>query len=365
MVKKNIMDFTRNNNEISDIVNGFKDGKYIIDESYQRRKVWTEKDKIRLIETILLGLVIPEVFFWISDRNPETGLSTTHIVDGQQRINSIVEFCNDEFKLDDRYLDTEKIKENYGNKLFSDFKEEEREMLWGYRIGVVNIPKYLNKEEIREIFRRLNFTSYTLNQQELRNSADSEFKMTSIMLANNDFWSKDKGIDIFTANDIRRMKDVEFCSTLLILCDIGISSTTQQQINKFYDDYQDEYQNADKNIKTLERIMEKILDLYNDVSKDYNSEESNKIKNFINTKVHLYTLFSIYRNLIEKEINITKELNKKICNFMILYYSDEYRGKNEMLEKYREASQEAVNGVKNRLIRYNELNKYISEEIKK
>lgn len=41
----------------------FSSGSLIVDESYQRRSVWGEKDKIRLIETILLKLVIPEVFF--------------------------------------------------------------------------------------------------------------------------------------------------------------------------------------------------------------------------------------------------------------------------------------------------------------
>jgi uncharacterized protein with ParB-like and HNH nuclease domain len=38
----------------------------VVDDSYQRRSVWGEKDKIRLIETILLNLVIPELFFLAS-----------------------------------------------------------------------------------------------------------------------------------------------------------------------------------------------------------------------------------------------------------------------------------------------------------
>ena len=33
------------------------------DETYQRRSVWSEKDKIRLVETILLNLIIPVLFF--------------------------------------------------------------------------------------------------------------------------------------------------------------------------------------------------------------------------------------------------------------------------------------------------------------
>lgn len=55
--------FSDNHKSIKEINTMFSSGSLIVDESYQRRSVWGEKDKIRLIETILLKLVIPEVFF--------------------------------------------------------------------------------------------------------------------------------------------------------------------------------------------------------------------------------------------------------------------------------------------------------------
>ena len=84
--------FSDNRKTVNEIFTMFDEGKLIVDDTYQRRSVWSEKDKVRLIETILLQLVIPELFFWKADTDPETGISTTHIVDGQQRIKAIYSF---------------------------------------------------------------------------------------------------------------------------------------------------------------------------------------------------------------------------------------------------------------------------------
>lgn len=51
--------------KITQIYNGFKDEELVVDKTYQRKKVWGDKDNIRLIETILLDLVIPEIFMWV------------------------------------------------------------------------------------------------------------------------------------------------------------------------------------------------------------------------------------------------------------------------------------------------------------
>ena len=113
--------FSRNSIKINDICSKFNDEEWIVDKSYQRRKVWGIKDNIRLIETILLELVIPEIFIWDCDTDPTTGKTITHIVDGQQRINAIVEFIQNKFKLQSKYLLSTNIKELYGDLTFSKF----------------------------------------------------------------------------------------------------------------------------------------------------------------------------------------------------------------------------------------------------
>ena len=87
-----MFNFTDNRKTIKEISSMFADGSLIVDQTYQRRSVWSEKDKIRLIETVLLNLIIPVLFFWKAETDPDTGLSITHIVDGQQRIKAICSF---------------------------------------------------------------------------------------------------------------------------------------------------------------------------------------------------------------------------------------------------------------------------------
>ena len=116
--------FTRNTWKISQIYTGFKEQTLIVDRSYQRKKVWGPKDNVRLIETILLNLIIPEIFLWDSETAPDTGKTITHIVDGQQRINAIFDFIAGKFKLQKKYLLNDTIKEEYGDKEFCDLDDD-------------------------------------------------------------------------------------------------------------------------------------------------------------------------------------------------------------------------------------------------
>lgn len=48
-----MFNFSSNHKTINEIHKMYGNGTLIIDNTYQRRSVWSEKDKIRLIETIL------------------------------------------------------------------------------------------------------------------------------------------------------------------------------------------------------------------------------------------------------------------------------------------------------------------------
>ena len=107
-----MFNYTDNRKSIKDISKMFEEKTLIVDESYQRRSVWGEKDKVRLVETVLLNLIIPVLFFWKADTDAETGESITHIVDGQQRIKALCSFVNNDFKLKTQFLLDKSAKEN-------------------------------------------------------------------------------------------------------------------------------------------------------------------------------------------------------------------------------------------------------------
>jgi uncharacterized protein with ParB-like and HNH nuclease domain len=85
------------NQTIKWIATEFNNGNLYVDDSFQRRYVWLKKHQIRLIETILMGYVIPEIYIWKVGTNPDTGDTKFSIVDGQQRIGAIVSFLNGDF----------------------------------------------------------------------------------------------------------------------------------------------------------------------------------------------------------------------------------------------------------------------------
>ena len=57
---------------------------------YQRNPVWLEKQKSYLIDTILNGLPIPELY--MQTTVTADGVAKYTVVDGQQRIRSVLEF---------------------------------------------------------------------------------------------------------------------------------------------------------------------------------------------------------------------------------------------------------------------------------
>ena len=349
--------FSRNSIKITDVYTKFKNEEWIVDPSYQRRKVWGEKDNVRLIETILLDLVIPEIFIWDNNTDPETGRTITHIVDGQQRVNAIFEFISDNFKLKSKCLLDENIKKQFGDLLFSNLPNECKTKIWTYELSVVNLNPSFSIDDIHNMFYRLNLTDYSLNDQEKRNSFDSEFGKTAEELADNPFWDENK---LFSPKDIRRMGDVEYCSSILLLCRQGIvDQTKQDKLDELYKDYADEYPDSEKDVAKVLKAIEII--------KEFISDETTT---FTNKKIQMYTLFTVAFDFIDNQTTVVDEMKVLFVSFVKAYnaFSNEYDlsfensaqdKAYEAIKKYKLASSEGVNKLVNRMIRFEVLKKII------
>ena len=81
---------------IGELVNLYKDGDLEINPAFQRFFRWTDLQKTRLIESILLGIPIPSIF--VAQRDD----GVWDLVDGLQRISTILNFmaCQRQFKFD-------------------------------------------------------------------------------------------------------------------------------------------------------------------------------------------------------------------------------------------------------------------------
>lgn len=345
--------FDRNKKNIKSIYDDFMNGKLIVDTTYQRRRVWMEQDKVRLIETILMGLIIPEVFFWPASIEPETGESVTHIVDGQQRIDALVDFIEGKYKLTARYFLDDKMREKYGNLAFSELPPDAKSAIWTYKLSVVDIDKSWSKEQIKIMFYRLNLTEYSLNEQERRNSKVSAFGDKAEALATLDFWSK---MRVFSAADARRMKDTEYCSSIYILAQEGIiDQTNSKRINQYYDDYAEKFDEDDSLTNRITAAME-IIDRLTDAS----------MLSFVSKKAQMYTMFCLAFRLVDDGIGYSENVYAKLKLFIEAYnlfrngyelvFEDEKMSSlYEAIKKYKLASSEGINKYQNRVIRYEQL----------
>lgn len=148
------------------------DGRQILNirPEYQRRLRWLTPQKSKLIESLLLNIPIPPVFFF------ESEAARYEVMDGQQRLNAIKQFLNNEFRLSSlsvlwplNGLTYEtcppRIKrglDRAGVSAIVLLLESEVENVQGRNITQSDIRRF--------IFERLNTGGTGLNAQELRNA---------------------------------------------------------------------------------------------------------------------------------------------------------------------------------------------------
>jgi len=74
-----------------------KEGALELAPPFQRKPVWSDKNKSFLIDTILKQLPVPEIYIQV--KTDKDGNTKYIVVDGQQRIRSILEFIEGEYTL--------------------------------------------------------------------------------------------------------------------------------------------------------------------------------------------------------------------------------------------------------------------------
>lgn len=273
---------------VTSIVGKLRSSTYFVDSNFQRKMIWTQKQKIKLIETILMGYPMPEIYLWAQKPNPTSGQQPFSIVDGQQRLTTIMQFVNGEWALNKSALERENKFLEYASEDWDSLPDELKQKIWEYNIDVREIPSSVDIDTIHKIFARLNQTDKSLNPQELRNAVfHGEFIKASADVANK---LKDYRWGIFSDNDMRRMKDVDFSSQLLTYLIQGIVGSPPKALNELYDRYNDKYASRKKHFDKSIKIFEEILLLFKQKS----------VADFFSKTVHFYTLFAVV-NFAKKE----------------------------------------------------------------
>jgi hypothetical protein len=239
--RKGKMKTTATNKKIGELISDLKDEKLIPDPDFQRRLVWTPKHKLNFLDTVLKGLPFPEIYIAAGTVDTKTGKRTTLLVDGQQRMTTLMEYFDG---LPD--LKSKQVK-SYANLSL----EAQTEFL-EYDVVIRDLGK-IDVETIKEIFKRINMTQYALNSTERLNATFSgEFKRFCEGMSQHVFFVKH---EVFSEADKKRMYDLSFTITLVI----SIMSSYFRR-DEFHESYLETFDAAFPEEERIESELEKTFD---------------------------------------------------------------------------------------------------------
>jgi uncharacterized protein with ParB-like and HNH nuclease domain len=126
---------------------------------YQRELRWPERSRSYFIESVLLRIPVPPIFFYEFKGQLE-------VVDGSQRIRTLYQFVNNRFVLDE----LEKLDSLNGMR-FSDLPSTIQKRFLNTSIRSFVLDEGTDTSTRVEMFRRLNTTGKNLHDAEIRKGA--------------------------------------------------------------------------------------------------------------------------------------------------------------------------------------------------
>ena len=212
---------------------GYKDqwdNKQLTIPSFQRQYIWDQSRASKLIESFLLGLIVPTVFLYKERQGSE------HLViDGQQRIRTIINFFEGVFG--SKKFELKGVSPRWEGKSFKELTEEEQFKLQHTVMRAVIIQQLNPKDNssIYHIFERLNTGGINLNSMEVRMCV-SEGKLVDMLveLNKNAQWRQ----LLNKPEENLRSRDKEFILRILALHDKGVEYTKPMKkfLNKYISD---------------------------------------------------------------------------------------------------------------------------------
>lgn len=236
---------------VSVIVEKFTDG-LETDEAelfipdYQREFVWTELQQSRFIESLLLNLPVPYLF--VADTN-ENDDGRIEIVDGSQRIRTLVRFLMGELEL----KELEKIPAANGLR-FTDFPKSRQLRFNRKTLRMIELTEQADEEARREIFDRLNSGGTPLNSMEKRFGSSEQPFYQFLLRLTQDLAPKDKPSQFKRLCPISeaRQRRAEYSELLL----------------RFFA-YANDYENFNHRVdEFLENYVDKTTDGFNNLQKE-------------------------------------------------------------------------------------------------
>ena len=158
------------------------DKQLFVNHEYQRGDTaWSNTQQKMLIDSILRGFHLPVFYFHLKETKGKAGTNAYFdIVDGQQRMTAIEEFCNSEMRLLDPSAANSKFPAHlrdrpcpWANRTYETLEWEDKERFDEAQLSIAKVVD-ADENEVRDLFIRLNSGS-ALRPQERRDALPGKF----------------------------------------------------------------------------------------------------------------------------------------------------------------------------------------------
>lgn len=301
-----------------------REGEINLEPGFQRDSVWTKRDRERLIQSILSGKPIPNIFLY--RRTTDRGTTLFDVIDGKQRLETIFRFVRASgFKRDgfDVRLDIDGSEQRLDWRRIEQRYPVLRSRFESYSIQIVEIEGDL--DEIIDVFLSINSTGKRLTSGEKRHARfyRSPFLLQAQKLTRTyRSWVLEQRI--VTQAQFDRMKAVELFSELLMSIHSGGILNKKTSLDRAIG-------NDSINAHSLRKAVREFKATMNMVRKKFPRLRETRLRN----SAEFYSLFMLIWQMRQAHLALTDRRADELANHLLRQLST---GVDELRAHLRRAS---------------------------
>lgn len=236
---------------IAEIADWLRTRDLVANHEYQRSPgLWPTAAKSYFIDTILREFPFPKVYFHeVIDR--ATKKPWREIVDGQQRLTTIVDFLDGKFALGRNAGD-------YQGMRYGDLPDDLQGAYLAYPVSV-DVIRNADRSEILQMFRRMNAYTLPLSEAEKRHSEFFGAFKDWVNRTLDAFEPIFVDWGVLSSRQVVRMLDAEFIADLALATQEGIVSTSPAKLRAMYRDNDLVFSNESSIDEQVSGALEAVL----------------------------------------------------------------------------------------------------------
>jgi hypothetical protein len=273
-----------------------------VNHDYQRSpEIWPASAKSYFIDTILAGFPFQKIYVYAhyDDKVERDDKIKKEIVDGQQRVMTMLEFLNNKFSISTP-------NSPFKRKHYRDLLLEDRQRYVNTTVEV-DLILQATPSEVLEMFRRINSYMAPLRPAEKRHAQwNGKFKWFINSLAD-EYSPVLKSYEALNARQIVRMGDAEFITELAQVLDVGIIDKSASALNRIYSSH-------DKKFVQEDEFREKIDDFFKTLTSTFKFLARTPM-------IKTYNLYSLFCALIGRKYGFPNSRDLGIKKYGTFYRS--------------------------------------------